>query len=164
MEKNYNHENVEDKWYKLWEENKYFAPKETGKPFCMVIPPPNVTGALHLGHALDNTLQDIIARYHRLKGDRVLWVPGTDHAGIATQNVVEKELQKQGIHRESLGREKFVERVWQWKEEYGNRITSQLRKLGASLDWEHERFTMDEGLSEAVKENFVRLYEKKLLY
>ncbi len=164
MEKNYNHENVEDKWYKLWEENKYFTPKETGKPFCMVIPPPNVTGALHLGHALDNTLQDIIARYHRLKGDRVLWVPGTDHAGIATQNVVEKELQKQGIHRESLGREKFVERVWQWKEEYGNRITSQLRKLGASLDWEHERFTMDEGLSEAVKENFVRLYEKKLLY
>lgn len=164
MEKNYNHENVEDKWYKLWEENKYFTPKETGKPFCMVIPPPNVTGALHLGHALDNTLQDIIARYHRLKGDRVLWVPGTDHAGIATQNVVEKELQKQGIHRESLGREKFVERVWQWKEEYGNRITSQLRKLGASLGWEHERFTMDEGLSEAVKENFVRLYEKKLLY
>ena len=164
MEKNYNHENVEDKWYKLWEENKYFVPKKTGKPFSMVIPPPNVTGALHLGHALDNTLQDIIARYHRLKGDRVLWVPGTDHAGIATQNVVEKELQKQGIHREALGREKFVERVWQWKEEYGNRITSQLRKLGASLDWDHEKFTMDEGLSEAVKENFIKLYEKKLLY
>ncbi len=164
MEKNYNHENVEDKWYKLWETNGYFAPKKTGKPFSMVIPPPNVTGALHLGHALDNTLQDIIARYHRLKGDRVLWVPGTDHAGIATQNVVEKELQKQGVHREELGREKFVERVWQWKEEYGNRITSQLRKLGASLDWTHERFTMDDGLSEAVKENFIRLYEKKLLY
>ncbi|MDD4527022.1 MAG: valine--tRNA ligase [Candidatus Margulisbacteria bacterium] len=164
MEKNYNHENIEDKWYKLWEDNKYFAPKTTGKPFSMVIPPPNVTGALHLGHALDNTLQDIIARYHRLKGDRVLWVPGTDHAGIATQNVVEKELKKQGIHREELGREKFIERVWQWKEEYGTRITSQLRKLGASLDWDHERFTMDEGLSEAVKENFVRLYDKKLLY
>lgn len=164
MEKNYNHENVEDKWYKVWEENKYFAPSKNGKPFSMVIPPPNVTGALHLGHALDNTLQDIIARYHRLKGDRVLWVPGTDHAGIATQNVVEKELQKQGIHREELGREKFIERVWQWKEEYGNRITSQLRKLGASLDWEHERFTMDQGLSEAVKENFIRLYEHGLIY
>ncbi len=164
MEKNYNHEHVEDKWYKIWEDNKYFTPKKTGKPFSMVIPPPNVTGALHLGHALDNTLQDIIARYHRLKGDRVLWVPGTDHAGIATQNVVEKELKKQGSSREELGREKFVERVWQWKEEYGNRITSQLRKLGASCDWEHERFTMDDGLSEAVKENFVRLYNEKLLY
>ncbi len=164
MEKNYNHDNVEDKWYKIWEENKYFAPKKEGEPFSMVIPPPNVTGALHLGHALDNTLQDIIARYQRLKGKRVLWVPGTDHAGIATQNVVEKQLKTEGLHREDLGREKFVDKVWEWKEEYGNRITKQLRKLGASCDWDHERFTMDEGLSKAVRENFVRLYEKGLLY
>jgi valyl-tRNA synthetase len=164
MEKNYKHDDIEDKWYKHWEVNNFFAPSGKGKNFSMVIPPPNVTGALHLGHALDNTLQDILARYHRLKGDRVLWVPGTDHAGIATQNVVEKKLLERGISREEIGREKFIEEVWKWKKEYGNKITQQLRKLGASLSWEHERFTMDELLSNAVKENFINLYEKKLLY
>ncbi len=164
MDKAYNHSNLEDKWYKEWEEKGYFTPRGNGEPFSMVIPPPNVTGALHMGHALNNTLQDIVARYYRLLGRKVLWVPGTDHAGIATQNVVEKQLFKENSNREALGREKFVQRVWEWKEQYGNTITNQLRKLGASCDWSHERFTMDEGCSEAVKENFVRLYNDKLLY
>lgn len=160
----YEHESVEEKWYPVWESSGYFKPAGEGLPMSMVIPPPNVTGALHMGHALNNTLQDIVARFYRLQGRRVLWVPGTDHAGIATQNVVEKQLQKEGVTRNQLGRESFVKRVWQWKEQYGNTITGQLRKLGASVDWSHERFTMDEGCSRAVRENFVRLYNDGLIY
>lgn len=164
MDKAYNHINVEDKWYKQWEDKGYFKPAGTGAPLSMVIPPPNVTGALHMGHALNNTLQDIVARYYRLNGRRVLWVPGTDHAGIATQNVVEKQLMKEGKSREELGREKFLDKVWEWKEKYGNTITTQLRKLGASVDWSRERFTMDEGCSNAVRENFYKLYNDGLIY
>ncbi|MBU0580602.1 MAG: class I tRNA ligase family protein, partial [Candidatus Margulisbacteria bacterium] len=162
--KAYDHSSVEDKWYKNWESNNYFAPKGIGNPYCIVIPPPNVTGALHMGHALDETLQDILIRYHRMRGFSTLWVPGTDHAGIATQNVVEKQLHKEGTNRHELGRDKFIERVWKWKEEYGNRITNQLRHLGASCDWNHQRFTMDEGCSKAVREVFVTLYEEGLVY
>jgi len=164
MNKNYEHLEIENKWYKTWEESNCFKPQEKGQPLCMVIPPPNVTGALHMGHALNNTLQDTVARFHRLLGRRVLWIPGTDHAGIATQNVVEKQLQKEGKTRDDLGREAFINRVWEWKKQYGNTITAQLRKLGASCDWSHERFTMDEGCSEAVKENFINLYNDKLIY
>ncbi len=166
MEKAYNHKETEDKWYSFWEKNKFFTPNLNSKkpPFSMVIPPPNVTGSLHMGHALNNTIQDIVARYKRMKGFEVLWLPGTDHAGIATQNVVERELAKEGLTREELGREKFIERVWKWKEEYGNRIIYQLKKLGSSCDWTRERFTMDGGLSLAVKEAFIRLWNDGLIY
>ncbi len=160
----YDHLLTEDRLYAEWESKNYFAPKGSGDPFCIVIPPPNVTGTLHMGHALDETLQDILTRYHRMKGDSTLWLPGTDHAGIATQNVVERELKKEKLDRHMLGREKFVERVWQWKERYGNIITKQLRHLGASCDWTRERFTMDEGCSKAVREVFVTLYEEGLIY
>lgn len=162
----YDPKEVEDKWYKIWEEKGLFEPTyDPEKPkFSMVIPPPNVTGSLHIGHALNNTIQDVLARYKRMDGYDVLWVPGTDHAGIATQNVVERELAKEGLTREALGREKFLERVWQWKETYGGRIITQLKKLGASCSWSYERFTMDEGLSRAVKEVFYRLWEEGLIY
>ena len=147
-------------------EHKYFRAEvvQEKQPYCIVIPPPNVTGRLHLGHALNNTLQDILVRYHRMKGDDTLWVPGTDHAGIATQVRVEEELAKQGLARHDLSREEFLERVWAWKEEYGDAIIKQLKKLGASCDWDRERFTMDEGCSRAVREVFVRLYKKGLIY
>jgi len=134
------------------------------KPFCIVIPPPNVTGILHMGHALNVTLQDIMIRYRRMQGYNTLWMPGMDHAGIATQNVVEQELAREGLNRHDLGREKFIERVWQWKEKYGGIILEQLKRLGASCDWERQRFTMDEGLSRAVREVFVRLYRDGLIY
>lgn len=162
----YNPAEVEQKWYKFWEENKLFTPEEnsTKKPFTIVIPPPNVTGNLHMGHALDNSIQDVLIRYKKLKGFNTLWLPGTDHAGIATQNVVAKALKKEGKRKEDLGREKFIERVWKWKEEYGGNITRQLRRLGASLDWTRERFTMDEGLSKAVTHEFVTLYNEGLIY
>ncbi|MBM3249544.1 MAG: valine--tRNA ligase [Candidatus Omnitrophica bacterium] len=162
----YNPKETEDKWYKFWEEKGFFAAgaNPEKKPFCIVIPPPNVTGILHMGHALNNTIQDILIRYHRMKGEESLWMPGTDHAGIATQNVVEKALAKEGLKRQDLGREKFIRRVWQWKEQYGSTIIRQLKKLGASCDWQRERFTMDEGYSCAVIEVFVRLYEKGLIY
>ncbi|SMB92614.1 valyl-tRNA synthetase [Thermanaeromonas toyohensis ToBE] len=164
----YNPHKVENKWYRVWEEAGYFrAPVENRgdrKPFSVVMPPPNVTGSLHLGHALDNTLQDILVRWHRMRGDATLWLPGTDHAGIATQARVEEELAKEGISKYDLGREKFLERVWAWKEEYGTRITQQLRRLGASCDWSRERFTMDAGCSRAVREVFVRLYQEGLIY
>jgi len=162
----YNPKETEDKWYKFWQENNLFCakPNPLKKPFTIVIPPPNVTGILHMGHALNNTIQDILIRYHRMKGYETLWVPGTDHAGIATQNVVERELAKEGKTRNDLGREKFLERVWQWKEKYGSTIIQQLKKLGASCDWERLRFTMDERYSEVVKEVFIRLYEKGLIY
>lgn len=155
---------VEEKWYRVWEERGYFTPTSSGQPFSIVIPPPNVTGHLHMGHALNLTLQDIVIRFRRMQGYRALWVPGTDHAGIATQNVVEKELAKGGMSREELGREKFLEKVWEWKERYHRRIVEQLKKMGASCDWTRERFTMDEGLSKAVKEVFVRLFEEGLIY
>ena len=162
----YDPQSFEKKWYKFWEENKFFHAEvdKSKKPYSMVIPPPNVTGQLHMGHALDNTLQDILIRYHRMQGYNTVWVPGCDHAGIATQAKVEGALRKEGTNRYELGREKFLERVWKWKEEYGSRIMFQLRSLGSSLDWDRERFTMDEGCSRAVREVFVSLYEQGLIY
>ncbi len=162
----YDPQSFEKKWYQYWEENGFFhAEVELDKePYSIVIPPPNVTGQLHMGHALDETLQDILIRYHRMRGDNTLWMPGCDHAGIATQAKVEAALREEGTNRYELGREKFLERVWKWKEEYGNRIMSQLRTLGSSCDWARERFTMDEGCSRAVREVFVSLYDKGLIY
>jgi valyl-tRNA synthetase len=166
MEKFYNPHNIEGKWYQFWIEKGYFTAdnESTKRPFSMVIPPPNVTGSLHMGHALNNTMQDIVTRYKKMSGFNSLWVPGTDHAGIATQNVVERELAKEGLSREALGREKFIERVWAWKEQSGGIIIEQLKRLGCSCDWSRQRFTMDEGLSRAVREVFVRLYNEGLIY
>ncbi len=166
MAKTYDPGAVEGRIYRWWEENGYFKPRENAarQPFVVSMPPPNVTGELHLGHALFSTLEDVMVRYHRMKGDPTLWVPGSDHAGIATQMVVERMLRKEGVDRHTLGREAFVERVWEWKERYGHRITAQLRRLGASCDWSRERFTLDAGLSKAVREVFVRLHEEGLLY
>jgi valyl-tRNA synthetase len=166
LAKTYEPAAVEERWYRVWRERRYFHGDETrpGKTFSMVIPPPNVTGSLHMGHALNNTIQDILCRYHRMQGEVTCWVPGTDHAGIATQNVVERQLAAAGVDRRALGREKFVERVWSWKRESGSTITRQLARLGVSCDWERERFTMDEGLSRAVREVFVTLYEQGLIY
>ncbi|MDD2672509.1 MAG: valine--tRNA ligase [Syntrophales bacterium] len=157
---------VEQKWYDFWMEKNLFRAEEKSsrKQFSIVIPPPNVTGMLHMGHALNNTLQDIMIRFRRMQGFNTLWMPGTDHAGIATQNVVEQELARKGITRHDLGREKFIEKVWEWKEKYGGVITNQLKRLGCSCDWSRERFTMDEGLSRAVREVFVRLYKDGLVY
>ncbi|MGH7197696.1 MAG: valine--tRNA ligase, partial [Candidatus Omnitrophota bacterium] len=162
----YNPKLVEKNWYQFWMKKGYFSasPKARKKPYTIVIPPPNITGILHMGHALNNTLQDILIRYKRMNGFETLWMPGTDHAGIATQNVVEKSLKEEGLSRQALGREKFLERVWKWREKYGNTIIRQLQRLGASCDWARIRFTMDEGLSHAVREVFVRLYEKGLIY
>ncbi|MDO3376704.1 valine--tRNA ligase [Geoalkalibacter halelectricus] len=166
LPKGYEPAQVEDKWYRQWETGGCFHAEENSpKPhYSIVIPPPNVTGVLHMGHALNNTLQDILVRWKRMTGHEVLWMPGTDHAGIATQNVVEKQLAAQGQDRHALGREEFVARVWQWREESGGQIINQLKRLGASCDWQRERFTMDEGLSHAVREVFVRLYEEGLIY
>ncbi len=166
LSKAYNPNDVEDKWYQYWESNGHFRAivNKKKKPFTVVIPPPNITGSLTMGHVLNNTIQDIFVRWKRMQGYEACWVPGTDHAGIATQNAVEKALAREGTDRHQLGREKFVERVWQWREQYGRTIIKQLRKLGASCDWERERFTMDEGLSRAVNEVFVRLYKKGLIY
>ncbi len=157
---------VENKWYEYWKSNNYFAPSSDydKKPFSIVMPPPNVTGSLHLGHALDNTIQDILSRWRRMQGYNTLWLPGTDHAGIATQARVEEALSQEGLSKHDLGREKFLERVWEWKNLYGNHITNQLSLLGSSCDWNRERFTMDEGCSRAVREVFVNLYEKGLIY
>ena len=164
MEKTFDPKNLESRWYQTWEENGWFAPSGEGRPYCIMIPPPNVTGSLHMGHAFQDTIMDGLIRYHRMKGDNTLWQVGTDHAGIATQMVVERLLEAEGKTRHDLGREKFIERVWQWKEASGGTITRQLRRMGCSVDWSSERFTMDEGLSEAVKEVFVRLYEEGLIY
>ncbi|MDR3353961.1 MAG: valine--tRNA ligase [Synergistaceae bacterium] len=166
LSKSYDPKPIEDKWYSKWLEDGIFkADPNSEKPaFSIVIPPPNVTGSLHLGHALDNTLQDILCRTRRMQGYEVLWMPGTDHAGIATQNVVERAVRNEGGNRRDMGREAFVNRVWEWKSEYGSRIIGQLKKLGASCDWDRERFTMDEGLSRAVRRVFVELYEKDLIY
>ncbi|QBD80897.1 valine--tRNA ligase [Ktedonosporobacter rubrisoli] len=166
LPKTYEPQAVEGKWYRFWEEGGYFKPRPnpSRKPFVISMPPPNVTGALHLGHAITATVEDILIRYHRMLGDETLWVPGEDHAGIATQTVVERLLAKEGTDRHKLGREAFVERVWQWVHQYKHRIQDQHRRLGASCDWSHERFTLDEGLSKAVREVFVRLYEEGLIY
>lgn len=164
MDKHYDPALIEKKWYAWWEENGFFKPTGKGEPWSMVIPPPNVTGILHMGHALNDTIQDVLARWRRMQGRDVLWVPGTDHAGIATQNVVEKSLRAEGKRRQDLGREAFVDRVWDWREKYGGTIVSQLRSLGCSCDWSHERFTMDEGLSRAVAEVFTRMYDENLIY
>ncbi len=162
----YDPSRVEPRWYAVWEERGYFhaSTRSRKKPYSIVIPPPNVTGSLHMGHALNMTLQDILIRYKRMDGYNTLWLPGTDHAGIATQNVIERQLAAEGRTKEDLGREAFVERVWKWKEESGNSIITQLKRLGASCDWKRERFTMDPGLSAAVREVFVRLWEEGLIY
>lgn len=164
MDKTYQPKDIEQRWYHEWEQQGYFAPQGNGIPFCIMIPPPNVTGTLHMGHGFNQMVIDTLTRYHRMKGDKTLYQPGTDHAGIATQMVVERQLNKQGVTRHDLGREQFLEKVWQWKEQSGNTITSQLRRLGTSPDWSRERFTMNEGLSEAVIEVFVRLHEEGLIY
>ena len=166
MEKVFEPKKIEERWYKFWQEKGYFHANENSdkKSYCIVIPPPNITGALHIGHALNNTIQDILTRWKRMEGFNTLWMPGTDHAGIATQNVIERQLLAERTDRHKLGREEFVERVWKWKERSGGEIIRQLKRLGASCDWERERFTMDEGLSKAVREVFVRLYEEGLIY
>ncbi len=166
LPKAYNPHEVEDRLYKTWEGKGYFrgSPDPAKKPYSIVIPPPNITGILHMGHALNNTIQDILIRFKRMQGYQAEWMPGTDHAGIATQNVVERKLAKEKVKRQDLGREKFVEEVWKWREEYGSTIIRQLKKLGCSCDWDRTRFTMDEGLSEAVLDVFIKLYEKGLIY
>ena len=165
LPKHYDPKAIEEKWYGWWLEHKSFHSDASrgGEPYCIVIPPPNVTGILHMGHALNNTIQDVLTRWQRMCGRNTVWVPGTDHAGIATQNVVERALKKEGKGRYDLGREKFVQRVWEWRKEYGGTIIRQLKRLGASCDWDRERFTMDEGLSDAVTEVFIRLYNKGLI-
>jgi len=166
ISKTYNPREAEGRWYAWWESQGYFHADEKSKrpAFVIVMPPPNVTGSLHMGHMLNDTVQDVIVRRKRMLGFNTLWLPGMDHAGIATQNVVEKELKKEGLTRHDLGREKFVERVWQWKEQYGGIILKQIRRIGASCDWSRERFTFDAGLSRAVREVFVRLYDEGLIY
>ncbi len=164
MEKTYQPANIETKWYQKWESNNYFAPSGEGDPYCIMIPPPNVTGSLHMGHGFQESIMDALIRYHRMKGHNTLWQVGTDHAGIATQMVVERLLDADGKTRHDLGRDKFIERVWEWKEESGGHITRQLRRLGASPDWSRERFTMDDGFYQAVQEVFIRLYEDDLIY
>ncbi len=164
MEKTYQPHAIERQWYQTWEEKGYFKPVGDGNPYCIMIPPPNVTGSLHMGHGFNNAVMDALIRYRRMKGDDTLWQVGTDHAGIATQMVVERQLAAQGVSRHDLGREKFLEKVWEWKEQSGGTITRQIRRLGSSVDWSRERFTMDEGLSKAVQEAFVRLYEDGLIY
>src|SRR5262249_46597949 len=157
---------IEAKWYPIWESSGYFKPSYASgaPPFCIQVPPPNVTGTLHMGHAFQLTLMDVLIRWHRMRGDNTLWQLGTDHAGIATQIVVENQLRAEGRTRHDLGRLQFIERVWRWKQESGSTITNQMRRLGLSGDWSRERFTMDEGLSRAVLETFVRLYDDGLIY
>ncbi|NCN44545.1 MAG: valine--tRNA ligase [Piscirickettsiaceae bacterium CG_4_9_14_3_um_filter_43_564] len=166
MEKHFDPQSIETKWYQIWENRGYFKPQPstTGKTYSIMIPPPNVTGSLHMGHAFQDTIMDTLTRYHRMRGDETLWQPGTDHAGIATQMVVERQLAAKGLSRHDLGRDTFTQKIWEWKAESGGTITQQLRRLGASPDWSRERFTMDDGLSNAVKEVFVKLYEEGLIY
>lgn len=165
MDKTYDPHAIEQRWYKTWEENNSFAPQQQAEgSYCIMIPPPNVTGSLHMGHGFNNTIMDTLIRYQRMKGKKTLWQPGTDHAGIATQMVVERQLEAEQKSRHDLGRDAFIDRIWEWKAESGGNITGQLRRLGSSLDWKNERFTMDDGLSNSVKEVFVRLYEEGLIY
>ncbi|PUU95153.1 class I tRNA ligase family protein, partial [Halanaerobium sp.] len=168
LEKTYDPAKTEDKWYEYWLENNYFAPREKREDekgtFSIVMPPPNITGQLHMGHALDNTLQDILTRWKRMQGYRSLWLPGTDHASIATEVKVVDKMREEGIEKEDMTRNEFLEKAWEWKEEYGTRITNQLKKMGSSCDWSRERFTLDEGCSDAVEEVFIKLYEEGLIY
>ncbi len=164
MEKTFQPADIEIKWYQTWEQRGYFSPSGEGEPYCIMIPPPNVTGSLHMGHGFQETIMDVLIRYHRMLGDNTLWQVGTDHAGIATQMVVERQLEAQGIKRHDLGRDKFIEKIWEWKEQSGGTITRQLRRMGASTDWSRERFTMDPGLSNAVREVFVQLFDQGLIY
>ena len=163
LEKNYDPKDIEDRLYTKWVSKRYFHAEVNPdkKPYTIVIPPPNITGQLHMGHALDNTLQDILIRF---KGYEALWLPGTDHASIATEAKIVEAMREEGLTKEEIGREKFLERAWDWKKQYGGRIVSQLKKMGSSCDWERERFTMDEGCNRAVKEVFVKLYDKGLIY
>ena len=160
----YIHSEVEDNIYSYWEKNKLFKPKKNSKKYSIVIPPPNITGSLHMGHALNNSIQDLLVRYYRMNNYETLWQPGTDHAGIATQALVEKQLQKENLDKNDLGREKFIEKVWEWKNQYGDIIINQLKKLGCSCDWSRNAFTMDENLSKSVVKVFVELHKKKLIY
>jgi len=167
MAKAYDPHAVETALYEWWEQQGYFKPEiapPDARPFVISMPPPNVTGELHMGHAITTFVEDMMMRYQRMRGRAALWVPGSDHAGIATQLQVERMLVKEGTSRKAIGREEFLRRTWEWKEEYGGRIVNQLRRMGASCDWDRERFTMDEGLSRAVREAFVRLYDKGLIY
>ncbi len=164
MDKSYQPDAIEGRWYQQWEEKGYFSPSQAEQPYCIMLPPPNVTGNLHMGHAFQDTIMDVLSRFHRMRGDSVLWQPGMDHAGIATQMVVERQLADDGISRHDIGREKFVEAVWNWKEKSGGQIDKQMRRLGASVDWEHDRFTMDDELSHAVTRVFVELYREDLIY
>ncbi len=164
MDKTYQPHAIETSWYQTWERNNYFAPQGAGEPYTIMIPPPNVTGSLHMGHGFNNAIMDALIRFRRMQGRNTLWQPGTDHAGIATQMLVERQIGAQGLSRHDLGREKFLEKVWEWKAQSGGNISRQIRRLGSSVDWSRERFTMDEGLSEAVKEAFVRLHEDGLIY
>lgn len=164
MDKTYSPEAIESQWYKNWEHNHYFQPRGDGKKYCIMLPPPNVTGSLHMGHGFQYAIMDALTRFHRMSGDKTLWQPGTDHAGISTQLVVERQLEAQGISRKDLTREEFLERVWKWKNESGNTITQQMRRLGTSVDWTRERFTLDEGLSAAVQKVFVQLHDEGLIY
>jgi valyl-tRNA synthetase len=164
MEKTYDPDQIEQSWYQKWEQDGEFSPSGEGAPYAIMLPPPNVTGSLHMGHGFNNTIMDTLTRYHRMKGDNTLWQPGTDHAGIATQMVVERQLNADGKTRHDLGRAQFIDRVWDWKKESGDNITRQLRRLGSSLDWSRDRFTMDEGLSESVKHVFIKLHKEGLIY
>ena len=160
----YNHAQIENKIYSYWEKNNLFKPKKNKKKFSIVIPPPNVTGRLHMGHALNNSIQDLLTRFHRMNNFETLWQPGTDHAGIATQSLVEQKLSTQNLKKNEIGREKFIKKVWEWKKEYGDIIITQLKKLGCSCDWSRTAFTMDDNLSESVLKVFVELHKKKLIY
>lgn len=164
MEKTYSPETIEQVWYQHWEQHHYFQARGDGTPFCIMLPPPNVTGSLHMGHGFQHTIMDALTRYHRMSGDKTLWQPGTDHAGISTQLVVERQLEAKGLARKDMTREEFLERVWAWKNESGNTITQQMRRIGASVDWNRERFTMDAGLSAAVQKVFIQLYDEGLIY
>ena len=166
LDKVYDPKAVEDRIYKFWIDGGYFHAKVNNdkRPYTIVMPPPNITGQLHMGHALDNTIQDALIRYKRMQGFETLWLPGTDHASIATEVKIVAAMKEEGISKEDIGREKFLERAWAWREKYGGKIIQQLKKIGSSCDWERERFTLDEGCSKAVREVFVRMYEKGLIY
>ena len=164
MEKSFDPKAIESRWYPVWEASGQFAPQGNNEPYCILLPPPNVTGTLHMGHAFQQTVMDLLIRYQRMSGKTTLWQGGTDHAGIATQKIVENQLSAQGQTRHDLGRDAFVERVWAWKQESGSTISHQMRRLGASIDWSRERFTMDEGLSAAVRKVFVEWYRAGLIY
>ena len=164
MDKTYNPQSIERHWYQQWEKGGYFQPSSNGTPYCVMLPPPNVTGSLHMGHGFQQTLMDVLIRYHRMRQDDTLWQVGTDHAGIATQMVVERQLLAARISRHDLGRERFIEKVWEWKQQSGSTITRQMRRLGTSSNWASERFTMDQDFCQAVNEAFIRLYDEGLIY